>query len=184
MKQEILVNTKIRKMFVKENGKIIKTVDDVSFGKNGACDYKDMKEGGKKTPLGTYNLGIAFGTHKLNIKYPYIKIDENCYWIDDVDSKYYNCLVSKKTIEDFGYKYVYSNVSNYLSAEHLIDYKGYEYAIFIEYNTRRIKNKGSAIFLHCKERPYTLGCISIPKNDMKWLINYIDITKNPTIKII
>lgn len=185
MTQELLVDTKTRKMFVKEDNKIVKIINDVRFGKNGVCSPQKMIEGGKKTPLGTYKLGISFGIHKIDIDYPYIKINDNYYWVDDSNSPYYNCLVSKEKIDEYDYNYIYSNIIDFTSAEHLIDYKiQYEYAIFIEYNTERKKNKGSAIFLHCANGPYTLGCISVAKTDMKWLLYFIDRKKNPIIKII
>ena len=73
-----------------------------------------------------------------------------------------------------------------------MDYKQqYEYAIFIEYNTSNQineegigNNKGSAIFLHCHgNKGYTGGCVAINKEDMFWIINYIDRRKNPKILI-
>lgn len=185
MKQELIVDTKKRKMFVKENGKVVKIIKNVRFGKNGVCSAEEMIEGGKRTPFGTYKLGISFGTHNIDIDYPYIKIDDNCYWVDDSNSPYYNCLVSKDKIDEYDYDYIYSYTIDFTSAEHLVDYKiQYEYAIFIEYNTERKKDKGSAIFLHCTNGPYTLGCISVAKTDMKWLLYFIDREKNPIIKII
>jgi len=183
--QELLVDTNKCKLFVKEDDEVVKVIDNVKFGKNGVCSFDEMMEGGKRTPLGTYKLGISFGIHDLDIDYPYIRIDNDCYWVDDPNSFYYNCMVSKGKIDDFGYDYIYSYITDFKSSEHLSDYKvQYEYAIFIEYNIERRKNKGSAIFLHCSSGPYTLGCISIPKDDMKWLLFFMDRKKNPIIKII
>ena len=88
-------------MSVKENGKVVKIIKNVRFGKNGVCSAEEMIEGGKRTPFGTYKLGISFGTHNIDIDYPYIKINDNCYWVDDSNSPYYNCLVSKDKIDEY-----------------------------------------------------------------------------------
>src|SRR5574344_602290 len=125
------------------------------LGKNGVSHTK--KEGDGKTPLGTYNFGVAFGTNKIsNTKITYIQIDENYYWVDDEKSKYYNEMVNVLKVE-----------KDWKSAEHLIDYKAqYEYAIEIKYNKEKIKGKGSAIFLHCSVSKPTAGCIAIKKEKM------------------
>ncbi len=185
MRQKFIVDTSLRKMFVIYGDSLVKIIDDVRFGKNGVCVYSDMMEGGMRTPLGIYNLGVSFGMHDLNIKYPYIKIDENSYWVDDVNSNYYNCFVQEGDINNFGYPYIVSGSKDeFKSAEHLIDYPlAYEYAIFIEYNYPSIPGKGSAIFLHCHGGEYTGGCISISEEDMKWILSYIDRSSNPVIKI-
>lgn len=185
MRQKIVVKTKLKKMFVMRDDCLIKIIDDVRFGKNGVCDFYKMKEGGKKTPLGEYSLGIAFGIHDLNIDYPYIKIDDNSYWVDDVNSKFYNCFVQIGHVNNFGYPYIVSGKEDdFSSAEHLIDFpESYEYAIFTGYNSFNIKGKGSAIFLHCHSGEFTDGCISISREDMIWILKFIDNSFNPIIEI-
>lgn len=177
-------------MQIYENDKLIKQINHVEIGKNGASE--NIHETSVKTPLGTFNLGIAFGTHNLNINYPYIKTNENLYWVDDVNSKYYNKLVSlNETINTFNYPYIINtNKKEFNSAEHLIDYpKQYEYAVYIEYNVNGEKyengmGKGSAIFLHCLgDKGYTGGCVAIPKEDMLFVLKFLDRNKNPKIVI-
>ena len=68
-------------------------VTEAFIGKNGAT--ADKIEGDKKTPLGMFDLGICFGTHdkeelKINNELEYLKINQNQYWVDDSNSKYYN----------------------------------------------------------------------------------------------
>ena len=63
------------------------------IGENGASTI--MKEGNGMTPIGTFDLGIAMGTHseeemKPKMKINYIQINENHYWVDDINSFYYN----------------------------------------------------------------------------------------------
>ena len=157
----IIIDTKENLLkFVKNNKILLQT--KVLIGKNGAT--YDKEEGDLKTPLGIFEIGIIFGIHDRNVflhnSLKYIKINENLYWVDDVNSKYYNNLVDiQKTERDFK------------SAEHLIDYLiEYEYAIEIKTNPNNIKGKGSAIFIHCSNNKKTSGCVSIPREKMIELI--------------
>ena len=177
-------------MKIYENDKLIKEINHVEIGKKGVT--AKQYEGSWQTPLGTYNLGIAFGTHDINIKYPYIKISPNLYWIDDEKSLYYNKLISlNEKINTFNFPYIINtNQKEFQSAEHLIDYpKQYEYAVNIEQNSQgeiyeNGQGKGSAIFLHCLgDKGYTAGCVAIPKEDMLFILNFLDINKHPKITI-
>jgi L,D-peptidoglycan transpeptidase YkuD (ErfK/YbiS/YcfS/YnhG family) len=142
------------------------------IGKNGVTINKE--EGDLKTPLGTFELGIAFGTHteeevKTNLEY--IKINENLHWVDDINSKYYNQLVDARKVE-----------KDWKSSEHLSDYsKQYEYAIEIKTNPNNIKGKGSAIFLHCDTGNATAGCVAINREKMLELLKKLQ--KNAIICI-
>ena len=92
-----------------DDKKIFET--EAFLGRNGVTTNK--KEGDLKTPIGSFNLGIAFGIHDIQkeLQIPYIQINENLYWVDDVNSRYYNLLVDvQKVSKDWG------------SAEHLSDY--------------------------------------------------------------
>lgn len=131
-------------------------------------------EGDKKTPAGTFKFGVAFGTDEninINKSIQYIKLNDNFYWVDDINSKNYNKLVDiSKQEKDFE------------SAEHLIDYKvQYKYSIEIKTNPKNIKGKGSAIFLHCTNLKPTAGCVAIKEEDLKKILSVID--SNTTIKI-
>lgn len=149
-----------------ENKEIFET--EAFIGRNGFTE--DKKEGDGKTPIGVYKTGILFGTHEI-LKENYVKINENLYWIDDINSKYYNQLVDiTKTQVDWK------------SAEHLIKYpKQYEYAIELKTNPNNIPGKGSAIFLHCSVNRPTAGCIAIEKEKMKKIFEVLE--KDATINI-
>lgn len=151
-------------------------VTEAFIGKNGAT--ADKIEGDKKTPLGMFDLGICFGTHdkeelKINNELEYLKINQNQYWVDDSNSKYYNQLVDITKIE-----------KDWNSAEHLIKYeKQYEYAIEIKSNPNNIPNKGSAVFIHCSVNKPTAGCVAIERNKMKELLSLINNNTKILIKI-
>ena len=134
--------------------------------------YK-KKEGDKKTPKGTYNLGpIYFRNDRLSkfrTKLKKIKIKKNMGWSNDVNSKYYNQLVKKNQRVRQEKLYRKSII--------------YDLLIPIKYNTKKIqKNKGSAIFLHLtKNYKKTIGCIALKKKDMLILLRLIN--QNTKIKI-
>ena len=148
---------------------------DILVGRNGVTKYK--QEGDGKTPIGIFELGIAFGTHdrdeiNLDKSIKYIKANPNLYWVDDVNSIYYNQLVDITRIE-----------KDWSSAEHLIEYPvQYEYAIEVKSNPENIPGKGSAIFLHCSNGKSTAGCVALMKEDVIKLLSKLD--KNSKIIII
>lgn len=190
--QLLVVDTKSKNMDIYNNETFVKSINDVWIGKNGFSIEKDMHEGDMKTPLGEYYLGVAFGMEDNKINYPYIKIDENSYWVDDVDSKHYNYFVQLSNRKlNVDYPYVVNSLErDFNSAEHLIDYeRTYKYSVFIEYNSATLEDnpipgKGSAIFLHCHgSKGYTGGCISIKEEDMKWVLKFLDYSKRPKIII-
>lgn len=139
-------------------------------GKNGITDNK--VEGDYCTPSGLYTLGFGFGTELVDTKIEYRLINSDCYWVDDVNSKYYN-------------QWIESDRITWTSAEHMIDYpESYHYGIVINYNISPIvPGKGSAIFLHCSNGGYTAGCVAIPESEMIALIHWIDPTSAPIILI-
>ena len=141
------------------------------IGKNG---LGKEKEGDLKTPVGLYNIGIAFGFGKdINTELDYYKLNENMYWVCDSNSKKYNQLVDI-TVEKTDF--------DTTKSEHLIDENiAYEYAIEIKYNAELAPGKGSAIFLHCIKNGPTAGCVSIDRKSMKFILNHIK--KNTKIYI-
>lgn len=126
------------------------------IGKNGIALNKH--EGDYKTPAGIYSFGQAFGIAKNpGTSRDWLQVDGNHYWVDDINSQYYNKLVNIQQVGGI----------NWSSAEHLITYrKAYKYAIAVNYNTACIPGAGSAIFLHCSTGGDTAGCISVSELDM------------------
>lgn len=146
-------------------------ITDACIGKNGCTN--DKCEGDMKTPLGEYEIGLVMGINEVNLtNIPYIQINEDMYFVDDINSKYYNQLVNIKNVE-----------KDWNSAEHLIkENVAYQYLMEIKCNPKNIKGKGSAIFLHCKYGIHTRGCISVDKDILFKIIN--NISKNTKIRII
>ncbi|MCH5303285.1 MAG: hypothetical protein J1E41_00350 [Ruminococcus sp.] len=158
--------------------------------KDGAWDYSDAlntadgfvgtqgvsenaSEYASYTPKGYFPLGTGFGINdNPGTKLDYFKVTENSYWVDDVNSQYYNQHIEINPNEATP------------GGEHLIDYKGYyNYAVFIGYNSDpAISGKGSAFFLHIGNEP-TAGCVAIPEESMLKAIRWLNKDKSPYIMI-
>ena len=138
-------------------------------GKNGVS--AESQEGDYRTPKGLFSLGFAFGTENLtDLSIPYRQLNENCYWVDDPESKFYNQWQETTNV-------------TWKSAEHLIDYAAsYQYTVVVNYNMNPIvPYKGSAIFLHCATGSYTAGCIAVPTADMRKILYWLKEAANPMI---
>ncbi|MCI8514123.1 MAG: hypothetical protein HFI93_05775 [Lachnospiraceae bacterium] len=118
-------------------------------------------------PAGVYTLGPIFGTEPdPGCPRGYIRVEEGHYWVDDVDSVYYNQMISTKT-EGI-------DPSAFNSAERLwIETTAYAYAAAINYNTACVPGQGSAIFLHVSEGVPTEGCISVPREAMVFFLTHL-----------
>jgi L,D-peptidoglycan transpeptidase YkuD (ErfK/YbiS/YcfS/YnhG family) len=129
----------------------------------------NMSEGGKKSPIGKFTIGTAFGTQKNpGTKLPYRKITNDDVWVDDPKSKLYNTWQSKKVTK-----------GQWKSAENM-NVPAYKYGFVIDYNTKRVPNKGSAIFFHIANS-YTLGCTATSEANVVKVLKWLDPSKNPVI---
>ena len=143
-------------------------LDDFKFkcssGKNGISSKKI--EGDLKTPKGEYSIGNLFYRKdkitKIDTKLRKVPIKRNMYWCNDINSKYYNKLITSSKIGT--HEKLFRNDNKY------------DLVIVINYNTKKIiKNKGSAIFLHLTDNyKKTEGCIAVKKKDMLILLKLIN----------
>ncbi len=124
-----------------------------------------IKEGDGNTPTGTFGFSNAFGISEApnGIVIPYTQVNSSHWVVSDSNSKYYNKFVSTKDVKKDWKDSYGEQLSKYTLS--------YQYALFIDYNKESVKNKGSAIFLHCYAgKKYTIGCIAIPAEKMKYLL--------------
>lgn len=128
---------------------------EARIGKNGITSNK--QEGDGKTSSGIYSFGQAFGiTQNPGTRRNWLQVNNNHYWVDDINSPYYNQLVDAS-----------QTGIQWNSAERLISYTtAYNYAIALNYNTACIPGAGSAIFLHCSTGGPTAGCISVNQTNL------------------
>ncbi len=137
------------------------------IGKNG---MNKEKEGDYKTPTGTYHFNYAFGINKdPGCKaFKYQQVTDDDYWSGDQRKDHsYNKMVSIKDIPDLDKD----------ASEHIVDYPyHYQYCLNISWNEKGTPGKGSAIFLHClgPQKPYTGGCVAIPKDQMVQVMKNVD----------
>ena len=145
------------------------------IGENGLEKAVKKIEGDKTTPIGNWYLKKIFYRSdkifkpkfkKKNI-FKVNKITKNCAWCDDIKSDRYNQYIK---ISDFQ--------SHNINYEKLWREDGaYDIIIVTSHNTEpTIKNKGSAIFIHCSfsDNRKTLGCIALKKNDLVFLLKNIN----------
>ncbi len=135
-------------------------------GKYGLCEDEDHAEGCAQTPMGTYHFNKAFGiAEDPGCAIPYVQVDEDIYWSGD-ETQNYNEMVDIKDCPDL----------DMTNSEHIIDYSyEYRYCLNISFNEEGTPGRGSAIFLHCMGplKPYTGGCVAIPENIMKQVMQRV-----------
>lgn len=139
------------------------------MGKSGMCADADHKEVVSQTPIGTYTFNKAFGiADDPGCALPYMKVTEDTYWSGDQrEGMRYNEMVDIKDYPDL----------NTDDSEHIVDYEfEYQYCLNISFNEDAVLGKGSAIFLHClgTKKPYTGGCVAVPENKMKQIMQRVD----------
>ena len=137
-------------------------------GKNG---LGKTKEGDAKTPQGVFHFNCAFGiADDPGCAIPYVKVDQDTYWSGDPRDGYrYNELVNLKDLPGLDLESG--------DSEHIIDYPyHYQYCLNISYNEEGTPGLGSAIFLHClaPAKPFTGGCVSIPEDHMRFVMQKVD----------
>ncbi len=172
------------KAYCFEDGKIIFSNIDVNLGKNGLAfdeqngfftntlNYVTKKEGDRKSPIGVYKIGTAFGyTSGAKTLLKYEKTPYNLICVDDAESSFYNQIIPipPSTLKSFE-----------LMRRDDIQYK---LLITLSHNQNATKGAGSCIFLHIekdKNTP-TAGCTSMSENDLKRVLKWLNKHKNPKL---
>ncbi len=144
------------------------TTTEGRVGSNGIVPIASRKQSTNTTPEGVLRLLEAYGiADDPGSLFTYHKITSSMYWDLNSGSSTYNQLV-------------YSNPGG--DYEHLIDYTTtYQYLFTTDYTIEQIANKGGAIFFHCNGSGATGGCVSVPKTNMVWYMQWLDPDKNPSL---
>ncbi len=131
--------------------------DLCTSGYVGSAGVGETTEWNHRTPRGQFGFTYAFGIlPNPGTKLSYTQVDDTYYWVDDVNSRYYNQFVTTKTTP-----------KAWNSAEHIIEINpAYHYVLSLDYNPNCTPGVGSAIFLHCSANRPTGGCISVPEDQM------------------
>ena len=154
-------------MLIKLKNKDTLIFDEFKFkcaiGKNGL--KKNKIEGDKSTPKGIFSLGKLYyrsdRVPKPETNLTTKKITKNLGWCDISNNKYYNQEVS--------------SLKNVNKEKFFRKDNKYDYLIIINYNKNKIKNKGSAIFIHLtRDYKATNGCMAVNENDFLILAKLIN----------
>ena len=167
MQKNWLVKKLNKKFFLKFSNKFF----ECQIGVDGLKSVAKKVEGDKTTPIGKWYLEtLYYRTDRVFIpklkKKNILKINritKHCAWCDDIRSHYYN-------------KYMKINSFRSLNTTYERLWRKdnvYDIIIVTSHNVKPIiKNKGSAIFIHCSfsDNRNTGGCIALKKKDLIFLI--------------
>lgn len=120
------------------------------------------------TPVGTFTIDKAFGlADDPGCQIEYTKVDDTYYWSGDArEGMHFNELVSINDVPDLDTE----------NSEHIADFDyAYQYVLNMGYNSECEEEKGFAFFFHCfrVNRTYTGGCVGVPENIMKFIMQHI-----------
>lgn len=155
---------------------------DGRIGYGGLVVGRYRRQGTGTTPLGTYDLPSAFGTHRAEPTWDidYRRIRAGDFWVQDNASDFYNRYRNKRQ-GGFRWRLPASDPN---SSERLSDYPvQYEWAIVTGFNGRQVRHRGSGIFLHVNGSGATAGCVSAPRWFIKSLMNRLNPDRKPVIAI-
>ena len=120
------------------------------------------------TPVGTFTIDRAFGlAEDPGCGMEYTQVDENYYWSGDArEGMHFNELADIRDLPELDTE----------NSERISDYPyAYRYVLNMGYNAECEEEKGFAFFLHCfrVNRTYTGGCVGVPENIMKFILQHI-----------
>ncbi len=167
-----------------EDGKKIFNDIEVNIGKNGlgiGLGHLELKyqkedvlkvEGDKKAPVGIFKLTSVFGyadSEETNM--PYIQATKDLICVDDSDSIYYNQIINMPKQKPKSYE------------DMKRDDHQYELGIVVEHNKKQTPQAGSCIFIHVQKdvNVSTAGCTAMKLNDLRKIVKWLDIKKNPIL---
>jgi L,D-peptidoglycan transpeptidase YkuD (ErfK/YbiS/YcfS/YnhG family) len=170
MQKNWLVINLNKKYFLKVGNKAFRC----QIGTGGLKNAAKKVEGDKTTPIGKWYLESLYYRPDRVLRPKFKKknilkinrITKYCGWCDDIRNLYYN-------------KHI--NINNFPSLN--INYEklwrednAYDILIVISHNINpTVKNKGSAIFIHCSFSNFrdTAGCIALKKRDLIFMLKNI-----------
>ena len=170
MQKNWLVINLNKKYFLKVGNKAFRC----QIGTGGLKNAAKKVEGDKTTPIGKWYLESLYYRPDRVLRPKFKKknilkinrITKYCGWCDDIRNLYYN-------------KHI--NINNFPSLN--INYEklwrednAYDILIVISHNINpTVKNKGSAIFIHCSFSDFrdTAGCIALKKRDLIFMLKNI-----------
>ena len=178
------INDSKAKLRCFEGDKVIFDSIDVNLGKNGLGwgifdldikhDENEVKkqEGDKKAPIGIFKLSSVFGyASTVTTMMPYIHATKNLICVDESIHKNYNQIIEMPQVKPKSFEYMKRKDAQY------------ELGIVVEHNKIQKENAGSCIFIHVQKHndAPTAGCTSMTYKDLKKIVEWLDIKKNPIL---
>jgi L,D-peptidoglycan transpeptidase YkuD (ErfK/YbiS/YcfS/YnhG family) len=158
----------------------------VASARDGRTGYGGLVRGPRRhqgtgtTPLGSYGLISAFGTHARVGHLPYRRIRKGDFWVEDNTSRYYNRYRNQRQ-GGFHWRLPESAKNG---SERLSNYPTqYEYAIVTSYNHQQVRHRGAGIFLHVNGSGATGGCVSGPRSFIRTVLTRLRPSLHPRIAV-
>jgi L,D-peptidoglycan transpeptidase YkuD (ErfK/YbiS/YcfS/YnhG family) len=146
------------------------------FGANGLVEGTSRKQGTNTTPTGLYDIPFGFGIEAppSGTTVEYRPVLESSWWCEDTASRAYNRWADPLPADCRG-----------AESEHLVSYRPqYSYGLVIGFNYERpVRGRGAGIFLHVNGRGAPAGCVSVPSDDMRRIVRWVQPHKGPHIAI-
>lgn len=147
---------------------------DARFGAKGLVEGAERQQGTNTTPTGLYDLPFGFGIQAApaGTSVTYRAVTANSWWCQDNDSASYNRWVEPLPSD-----------CRAAEAEKLSSYgTQYAYALVIGFNyAQPVRGRGAGIFLHVNGAGATAGCVSVPEDAMRRILQWADPKKGPHI---
>ncbi len=144
----------------------------INTGTKGFASFDRKIEGDMKTPTGIYPITNTFGyKNDIRTKMPFLELTQSHVWITDPNHPAYNQIITDPPNTD--------QYEMLLRTDNLN-----KYVIIIDYNADPIvPSKGSAITIHVQRRKGygTAGCLSLPEDNLVYLIEWLDPVQKPKI---
>ena len=157
-----------KKYFLKVGNKAFRC----QIGTGGLKNAAKKVEGDKTTPIGKWYLESLYYRPDRVLRPKFKKkkvlkthqITKNCGWCDDIRSLHYNKRINIKN-----FPLLKVNYEKLWREDNVYD-------ILLELSHNKyptIRNKGSAIFIHCSflDKRDTNGCVALKRKDLLFLLN-------------
>ncbi|MGW7546650.1 L,D-transpeptidase family protein [Streptomyces sp. NPDC054770] len=146
------------------------------FGAKGLVEGAERQQGTNTTPTGLYDLPFGFGLQAApaGTAVEYRPVTADSWWCQDNDSTSYNRWVEPLPAD-----------CRAAEAEKLSAYTSqYAYALVVGFNYQQpVRGRGAGIFLHVNGAGATAGCVSVPEDAMRRILQWADPKKGPHIAI-
>ncbi|MEU3517018.1 L,D-transpeptidase family protein [Streptomyces sp. NPDC006654] len=146
------------------------------FGAKGLVEGAARKQDTNTTPTGLYDLPFGFGLRAApsGTSVEYRAVTAGSWWCQDNDSDSYNRWVEPLPGD-----------CRAAESERLSSYpEQYAHALVIGFNYRKpVRGRGAGIFLHVNGAGATAGCVSVPRDAMRRILQWVDPRKGPHIAV-